>query len=138
MGEMPAWLDRLFSRPGAPALRGAPAARRLKTYRAASGYVYHYYYLGFREAGLATEHMFETSGDRKEWFLVSVAVEEEAVRAWEAAHGRELNATERYAAAKMALFAAFDERARPVEMRAGVRVTAETIEGALGPLDLGA
>ena len=84
---------------------------RLKNYAAQSGYVYQYFYKGPRPAGRGAQFLFRATADRTTWFPVSVFLSAAAVRFWEQAHGRALNSTERYAAAKMALFQAFDERA---------------------------
>lgn len=107
---------------GAPALRGAPAVRRMKTYAAMSGYIYHYFYEGMRDPA---EYVFELSADRKNWFFVSVFVEP----------GRELPAQIQYGVAKLALFAAFDERELPERMREPVRVNAESVAELLRRLD---
>ena len=77
-----------------------------------------------------TEFVFSVSADRKTAHDLSVLVEEAAVRAWEQSHGRTLSATEWYALAKMALFAAFDERAEPSAMRGEpVRLRAADVAG---------
>jgi hypothetical protein len=131
--------ERLFKKKPEP-LTGAPAVRRQKTYNAQSGYVYQYYYEGHRpfrrdsEAG--TEFVFDVSADRKISAPVSVFVPDEAVQAWQEQHGRELAATERYAAAKMALFQAFDERAHPGLMKQDIRVRAADIEAILSGLGI--
>ena len=109
---MSAWLRSLGRRGQPPPLTGAPAVRRLKTYSAASGYVYQYFYEGHR----GTEYSFQVSADRKTYCSVTVLLSDAAIEA------RELNSTERYAVAKMALFRAFDERESPDEMRQPVRV----------------
>ena len=70
------------------------------------------------EAG--AEFVFAFSADRKNWNPVSVIVLESIVLEWQREHTRELNSTERYALAKLALFAAFDQRAAPAEMSAPV------------------
>lgn len=127
------WLRR---RPTQAALRGAPATRRIKNRSAASGYVYEYFYLGYREAGPATEYVFEFSADRRNWQRVSVLLSGSAVRAWEDAHGRQLVAAERYAAAKLALMEAFDSRPSPAQMSEAVCVGATEIEPLLAPLGL--
>ncbi len=114
----------LFSRK--TPLRGTPAAPRLKTYSAESGYVYHYFYQGWRpcrsggEAGL--EFVFRISADRKDWLSTSVFASDAALACWEDAHARGLNAAERYALAKLALFQAFDERLAPPRMKEQVRI----------------
>jgi hypothetical protein len=112
---MLAWLRRLGRRAQPPPpLTGAPAVRRLKTYSAASGYVYQYFYEGHR----GTEYVFQVSADRQTYSSVSVLLTDAAIEA----SARELNATERYAVAKMALFQAFDERARPDHVHEPIRV----------------
>jgi len=121
------WLQRLIGRGPAP-LTGAPAIRRQKTYSAQSGYVYQYFYEGYRPAGDATEYVFNVSADRKSSFPVSVLIPREL--------GRELGSTERYAIAKMALFAAFDEREAPEQMRQPVNVEAAAVTEILGRLGL--
>jgi hypothetical protein len=91
------------------------AVRRLKTYTGAQGYVYQYYFVGQRTAlpddpeTPATEFVFDVTSDRKLTFAVSVFLPETAVAAWARAHGRSLTQPEKYAAAKLRLFRAFDE-----------------------------
>jgi hypothetical protein len=106
---MLSWLRRLRKR-RRPPLAGAPAVRRVKTYSAASGYVYQYFYEGRR----AEEYLFQVSADRRTYFSAAVALPD--------ASPLELNPTERYAIAKMSLFRAFDERADPAAMREPIRV----------------
>ncbi|MCS6952165.1 MAG: hypothetical protein RMK57_09455 [Bryobacterales bacterium] len=121
-------------------LTGAPAVRRQKTYSAQSGYVYQYYYEGQREVSRGrergAEYVFEVTADRKTSFPVSVFVSSEALAVWEQRHGRSLTATERYAIAKMALFAAFDEREDPRQMRDEVRVQPADVEAILERLGI--
>ena len=129
----------LFSKKRAP-LTGAPAVRRLKTYSAQSGYVYQYYYEGHREYASGedrgAEFVFSVSADRKTWRPVAVLVGDAGILAWEQSHDRQLNLTERYAIAKMALFQAFDERSDPARMRDEVRVRHADVEGIIESLGL--
>ena len=129
----------VFSRKKTP-LTGAPVIRRLKTYSAQSGYVYQYSYEGQRPwrsgAEEGAEYVFRISADRKNWTDTSVLVPASTLRPWQAAHGRELSSTERYAVAKMALFQAFDERPAPAGMAAGIRVRAADVEGIVETLGL--
>jgi hypothetical protein len=89
--------------------------RRLKTYTGASGYVYQYYFVGQRPAlpddpeAPATEFVFDVTSDRKLTYAVSVFLPEKSVATWATSHGRALTEAERYAAAKLRLFQAFDE-----------------------------
>ena len=129
----------LFSKKPA-ALTGAPPVRRLKTHSAESGYVYQYYYEGyrpFRSGGeTGAEFVFTISADRKTWHPASVLVGDAALAVWETSNGRELCATERYAIAKMALFQAFDERETPALMKEHVRVRPADVEAIVETLDL--
>ena len=115
---MLAWLRRLGRKGPPPPLTGAPAVRRLKSYSAASGYVYQYFYEGRRGA----EYVFQVCGDRRTYFSVAVSLSDAALEAWQKEGARELNSTERYAVAKMALFQAFDECPGPAGMRQPIRV----------------
>jgi len=112
----------------------------MKTYSAQSGYVYQYFYEGHRDyraaADEGVEFVFSVSSDRKEWHGSSVLVSLTAIRSWEQAHGRELNSTERYAVAKIALFQAFDERPDPAQMREEVRVRQADVDGIVETLGL--
>ncbi len=89
--------------------------RRLKTYTGTQGYVYQYYFVGQRAAladepeAPATEFVFDVTSDRKQTYAVSVFLPEKAVAAWVQAHSRPLTEAEKYAAAKLRLFRAFDE-----------------------------
>jgi hypothetical protein len=89
--------------------------RRLKTYAGAQGYVYQYYFVGKRAAlpddpeAPSTEFIFDVTSDRKLTYAVSIFLREGAVTAWSARHARSLSDAERYAAAKLRLFRAFDE-----------------------------
>ncbi|MCU1304391.1 MAG: hypothetical protein JWQ87_4675 [Candidatus Sulfotelmatobacter sp.] len=91
------------------------AVRRMKTYAGTQGYVYQYYFVGQRDAlpddpaAPATEFVFDVTSDRKLTYAVSVFLPGEAIAAWEKSHGRSLSDTEKYAAAKLRLFRAFDE-----------------------------
>ncbi|MCW5983039.1 MAG: hypothetical protein KIT09_33430 [Bryobacteraceae bacterium] len=133
------WLA-LFRRKKPAPLSGAPAVRRQKNYSADSGYVYQYFYDGFRPADRAgaqgIDYVFDVSADRHSSFPVTVFVADPAIQDWEREHGRELSATERYAVAKLALFQAFDERAAPAEMREPVHVRQADLAGILERLDV--
>jgi hypothetical protein len=130
---------RFFNKAKMP-LSGAPAVRRMKTYSAQSGYVYQYFYDGYRTLDASgeriTEFVFQISADRKTWNDLSVLVSASAVESWEKANARELSATERYAIAKIALFQAFDERPGPAQMREHVRVRNADIDGIVETLGL--
>lgn len=134
------WWQRFFARRAAPAgapLKGRRPVARVKSYTAMSGYVYEYVYQGYREESEGRTHVFEVSPDRKRWFAFEVDVPGEALGEWERAHKRTLNEAERYAVAKLALFAAFDERDGPRALEARpVRVNAAQVETLLDSIDL--
>jgi hypothetical protein len=116
------------------------ATHRMKTYSGESGYVYQYYFLDTRPImrwwnRVGTAFRFNVTSDRKQFFVVEVAVEDSALKAWEQAHGRGLAEEEQYAAAKMRLFRAFDDSPTPGEI-ADVRVSESNIESLLEPLKL--
>jgi hypothetical protein len=129
--------ERFFRRQPAP-LSGAPPVRRLKTYSSETGYVYQYFYLGYRTTtheGGGAEFCFDVSADRKRSVETPVRISDAVVRGWEQVHGRSLIANERYAAAKMALFQAFDERP-PDRIHEPVHVRPADLEAILSGLGL--
>ena len=113
-------------------LTGAPAARRVKTYSAQSGFSYEYWYEGRRpyrshwEGG--AEFVFSVSIAPGKHIPVSVLLADAVVTAWEQSHARQFSSTELYAIAKMALFQAFDERLRPELMKAPIHVRPADVE----------
>lgn len=131
--------DRFLRRKPEP-LTGAPATPRLKTYTAASGYVYQYFYRGMRAArrkeGRGTEYVFEVSMRGGAWLPVAVFLPERAAASWEARKGRALIPAERYAISKMALFHAFDQCERPAELSRAVAVDARGVDGILDSLGI--
>jgi hypothetical protein len=115
---------------------------RLKTYSAESGYVYQYYFLESQIrkrwwSRIGTAFLFNVTSDRKNFFVVEVVVEDQALQSWEKAHGRALVENEQYAAAKMRLFRAFDENQLPDDFK-DIRVSDSNIELLLEPLQLDA
>lgn len=89
------------------------AVRRVKSYSAATGYVYQYYFYQVEKAREAswpgTEYVYMVSVDRQNIFPVRIFVLQEALQGWSARTGQLLTGTEEYAIAKMRLFQAFDE-----------------------------
>ncbi len=137
-----ALFDHLFRRqaPAPPPLRGAPAVRREKSYSSQTGFVYQYYYEGYRESDrggrTGNEYVFHVSSDRKAVFPLTVFLPNAAVKAWQRSHGRDLTPTEQYAAVKMGLFETFDERADLGPANADVEIGEGAIEGLLGSLEI--
>jgi hypothetical protein len=89
------------------------AVRRVKSYSAASGFVYQYYFYEVRKvrrgASEGTEYVYMVSVDRKTVFPLRIFVKRDAAEKWSHTAGRTLSGTEEYAVAKMRLFQALDE-----------------------------
>jgi hypothetical protein len=94
------------------------AVRRIKSYSAANGYVYQYYFYELNRVvmdGRAVgEFVYAISVDRRASFGLRIFVMQAALEAWAGANGRSLTSSEEYAVAKMRLFQAFDEGAVPM------------------------
>jgi hypothetical protein len=114
--------------------------RRVKSYSAATGYVYQYHFYEVQKTcrGLTsgTEYVYLVSVDRKRSFPVRVFVRRDAAEKWRRKVGRSLSGTEEYAVAKMRLFQALDEmddvEAHPLD----IVVDDSNLEGLLVQLDL--
>ena len=107
------WLQRLTGRSPEPGpLRGVRPVRREKTYSSENGYVYQYFYEGYRDIERGQQrgqdHVFSVTTDRKNRFPVTVFLGRQVLEEWERAHERPLSAPEQYAVVKMTLFQAFD------------------------------
>jgi hypothetical protein len=87
--------------------------RRIKSYSAASGYVYQYQFQDVhpatRGAASGNEYVYYVSADRKSMFPVRILVRSDALEAWKKQTGRAWTGTEEYAVAKMRLFQALDQ-----------------------------
>ncbi|HEV2103074.1 MAG TPA: hypothetical protein VGR58_09880 [Candidatus Acidoferrum sp.] len=98
------------------------AVRRIKSYSAANGYVYQYYFYELNrvsvEGRAAGEFVYAISADRGASFGLRILVMQAALEAWAAANGRSLTVSEEYALAKMRLFQAFDEGVVPLTAEA--------------------
>ena len=116
------------------------AVRRLKTYTSAQGYVYQYYFVGERRAlsddpeAPATEFVFDVTSDRKQTYAVSVFLPDSTVATWSKGHGRPLSEAEKYAAAKLRLFRAFDELDDMMTKGRRLTIDANLLEEALSSL----
>lgn len=127
------WLQKIFAKSPADApWRGRPPVRREKSYAAETGYVYQYFYEGFRDAGLdgedGQEYLFTVSSDRVSRFPIRIFLNARITADWQAARARELNATEQYAVIKMALFAVFDRQPNLGQGFPPVAVTYDQLE----------
>ena len=91
------------------------AVRRVKTYSAADGFVYQYYFFegnrGRRGSSPGGEFTYVVSIDRQSAFKFVIFVYQSALDGWAAKTGRPLSSSEEYAVGKMRLFRAFDEGA---------------------------
>jgi hypothetical protein len=89
------------------------AVRRVKSYSAADGYVYQYYFFegnrAQRHGSPGGEFTYVVSADRSSAFSFKIFVTQSALDAWARVNGRQLSSSEEYAVAKMRLFQAFDE-----------------------------
>ena len=102
------------------------AVRRIKSYSAANGYVYQYYFYELHRVAVdgraAGEFVYAISADRGTSFGLRIFVMQAALDAWAAANGRSLTGSEEYAVAKMRLFQAFDEGVVPLTAEAAREV----------------
>jgi hypothetical protein len=120
------------------------AARRVKSYSAANGYVYQYYFYEVNrveyEGAAAVEFVYAIAADRSHAFPVRILVLETALAAWAKANGRALTSSEEYAVAKMRLLQAFDEGLVPLAAPAvgGVTLLVDesNLEGFLQQLNI--
>jgi hypothetical protein len=103
------------------------AVRRVKSYSAANGFVYQYFFFEVNriagEGGPAGEFIYAVSSDRKNTFGLRILVRQSALENWAQSNGRALTSSEEYAVAKMRLFQAFDEGAVPPGLEAGSALT---------------
>src|SRR5580704_7498466 len=94
-------------------MTGPAPVRRIKSYSAASGFVYQYQFYELhaarRGSAAGNEYIYYVSTDRKTMFPLRIFVRGDAVENWAKKYGRPLSGTEEYAIAKMRLFQAFDE-----------------------------
>ena len=120
------------------------AVRRVKTYSAADGFVYQYYFFegnrAQRDGSPGGEFTYDVSIDRQTAFHFKIFVHQSALDRWAAQNGRVLSSSEEYAVAKMCLFNAFDEgvvKASPQgEPPREVFVNEANLEGLLGQLGI--
>ena len=120
------------------------AVRRVKSYSAADGYVYQYYFFegnrAQRDGRPGGEFTYVISADRRSTFPFKIFVRQSALDAWAKQNGRSLTSSEEYAVAKMRLFQAFDEgsvQAPPEGQQAREVVVDESnLEDLLGKLGI--
>jgi hypothetical protein len=116
------------------------AVRRVKSYSAATGYVYQYYFYEVeksrRGSSLGTEYVYMVSVDRQKVFPVRIFVRQDALEKWSAQSGQRLTGTEEYAVAKMRLFQAFDEIEGLAAKPSDLTVDSSNLETLLSQLDI--
>ncbi len=114
--------------------------RRVKSYSAATGFVYQYQFQELKKSrrGLSpgTEYVYLVSSDRHTAFPLRIFVRRGAVEKWGQKVGREMTGTEEYAIAKMRLFQAFDEVENLATAQPELLVDESNLEALLRQLDL--
>jgi hypothetical protein len=114
--------------------------RRVKTYSAASGIVYSYYFFESQKARRGfhsgAEYIYVVAADRGDPFPISIFVRRDALERSGRRLGRALSGTEEYALAKMRLFQAFDELESITAASPSLVVDDANIDGLLAKLDL--
>ncbi len=115
-------------------------AHRIKSYSAATGYVYQYCFVEVRPArrgfSAGTEYIYVVSVDRQENFPLAVFVRKSAVEKWSQRENLKLSGTEEYAIAKMRLFQAFDEVENLSTERPDLQVDDSNLSSLMEKLDL--
>jgi hypothetical protein len=116
------------------------AARRVKAYSAATGYVYQYYFYEVNKArrgpAHGNEYVYMVSEDRHKVFPLRIFVDREGLERWSRQTGRALTGTEEYAVAKMRLFQALDEVEDIEKHRPDLTVDESNLESLLSLLDI--
>lgn len=114
--------------------------RRIKSYSAATGFVYQYQFQDVHPvsegATPGNEYIYYVSADRKTMFPVRIFVPRDAVERWSKKTGRALTGTEEYAVAKMRLFQALDEIEDFAKSRPKLTVDESNLATLLERLDL--
>ena len=115
-------------------------AHRIKSYSAATGFVYQYTFVEVLKARrgltLGTEYIYIVSVDRQENFPLKVFIKQSAEDKWAKRERRKLSGTEEYAVAKMRLFQAFDEEEDLATKRPELIVDDTNIDTLLTQLDI--
>lgn len=123
-----------------PSMPRPEAIRRVKSYSAATGNVYQYYFFEVEKKtrGLVsgTEYVYMVSLDRRHVIPVKILVRKDTLERWSARTGQGLTGTEEYAIAKMRLFQAFDEMESLLEQAAEITVDDSNLDTLIAQLDL--
>lgn len=123
-----------------PIMAKPETVRRIKSYSAATGYVYQYQFQDVHPSAEphapANEYIYYVSADRKTMFPIRILVDRAALDAWSRKTGYVLTGTEEYALAKMRLFQEFDDRADFARSRPDLRVDDSNVAELAERLDL--
>jgi hypothetical protein len=126
--------------PNNAAVEKPEIVRRIKTYSAASGYVYQYQFHevhpATRERRAGTEYIYYVTADRKTMFALKIFVARDAIQKWSEGAKRTLTGTEEYAVAKMRLFEGLDDAEDFPASRPDLIVDETNIEELLEKLNL--
>ncbi len=115
---------------------------RYKSYAAETGISYQYFFEARRRLvrpegqGPGSDYTFVVTADQHAPFTLKIFLSDRALAAWRQVHGRELDSSEQYAAAKMRLFHAFDEQESLRKEGLNLIVDEGNVEDLLAPLDL--
>lgn len=116
--------------------------RRYKVYAGETGTSFRYFFESRRRVvrpegqGGGSDFTFVVIADQHPPFALKVFVADRGAAAWRHSHGRDLDANELYAAAKMRLFRAFDEEENLREQALSLLVDETNVEDLLEPLGL--
>jgi hypothetical protein len=123
-----------------PSMPRPEAVRRVKSYSAATGYVYQYYFYEVekthRGSSSGMEYVYMVSVDRQRVSPMRIFVRKDAIEKWSARTGQQLTGTEEYAVAKMRLFQAFDEIEDLAAKTPDLAVDDSNLETLLSQLDI--
>ena len=138
--ERVAGIDTGADQPNNAAMSKPETVRRIKSYSAASGYVYQYQFQDAhpaqRDAAHGNEFVYYVSADRKTMFPIRIFVLQEALEKWTKQTGRALTGTEEYAIAKMRLFQALDDVVDFATARPELTVDDSNLQALIDRLDL--
>jgi hypothetical protein len=133
-------IDTSVPSPNNAAMSKPETVRRIKSYSAASGYVYQYQFQDVhpaqRDTASGNEYVYYVSADRKTMFPIRIFVRRDALEQWTNETGRALTGTEEYAVAKMRLFQALDDVADFATSRPELTVDESNLQALLDRLDL--
>ena len=117
-------------------------ARRYKLHAAETGTAYQYFFASRRRVnrpegqGPGSDYIFVVTPEQGPPFILRIFVSDRALATWRQVHGRDLDANEMYAVAKMRLFRGLDELERLRDDWLNLLVDEGNVEDLLAPLDL--